>query len=235
MEWLSLDFLWALAAIVIIDLVLAGDNAIVIGMAARNLPKEQQKKAILYGTAGAIIIRAIATLLVVYLLRIPGLLLAGGLMLIWIAYKLLHEEKEEHGSEMKATGSLMAAIRTIVIADTVMGIDNVLAVAGAAHGSFVLVILGLIISVPLMVWGSHFVLKLMERFPMTIYIGAAVLAYTAGSMITSERLLHSVIGENALIKWGVILVIIVGVLYAGRKKKPAAKPQTPQLEKQKVM
>lgn len=218
MEWLSLDFFSALLAVVVIDLVLAGDNAIVIGMAARNLPKEQQKKAIIYGTAGAIIIRAIATLAVVYLLIIPGLLVAGGCMLIWIAYKLLRENKEEHGATMKSDTSLLTAIRTIVIADTVMGIDNILAVAGAAHGSFALVLTGLILSVPLMVWGSSFVLKLMERFPSTIYIGAAVLAYTAGSMITSEALLKPYIGENLFIKWSVILVCIAGVLLLGRRR-----------------
>ncbi|MGO0060309.1 TerC family protein [Brevibacillus fluminis] len=235
MEWLSLDFFSALLAIVVIDLVLAGDNAIVIGMAARNLPKEQQKKAIVYGTVGAIIIRALATLAVVYLLKIPGLLVAGGLMLVWIAYKLLQEDKEAHGSGMKTGTSLMAAIRTIVVADTVMGIDNVLAVAGAAHGSFGLVITGLVISVPLMVWGSSFVLKLMERFPSTIYIGAAVLAYTAGSMITSEALLKPYVGENPLIKWGIILVVIAGVLWFGRRRPQSAQADAHEVDERSAM
>ncbi|MET3290323.1 UNVERIFIED_CONTAM: YjbE family integral membrane protein [Brevibacillus sp. OAP136] len=235
MEWLSLDFFSALLAIVVIDLVLAGDNAIVIGMAARNLPKEQQKKAIVYGTVGAIIIRALATLAVVYLLKIPGLLVAGGLMLIWIAYKLLQEDKEAHGSGMKAGTSLMAAIRTIVVADTVMGIDNVLAVAGAAHGSFGLVITGLVISVPLMVWGSSFVLKLMERFPSTIYIGAAVLAYTAGSMITSEALVKPYVGENPVIKWGIILVVIAGVLWFGRRRPQPAQADAHEVDERSAM
>lgn len=235
MEWLSIDFFSALLAIVVIDLVLAGDNAIVIGMAARNLPKEQQKKAIMYGTVGAIIIRALATLAVVYLLKIPGLLVAGGLMLIWIAYKLLQEDKAEHGSGLKTGTSLMAAIRTIVVADTVMGIDNVLAVAGAAHGSFGLVITGLVISVPLMVWGSSFVLKLMERFPSTIYIGAAVLAYTAGSMITSEALLKPYIGENMLIKWAVILVVIAGVLWFGRRRPKPSADVAPEADERSAM
>ncbi|RNB90642.1 TerC family protein [Brevibacillus fluminis] len=235
MEWLSLDFFSALLAIVVIDLVLAGDNAIVIGMAARNLPKEQQKKAIVYGTVGAIIIRALATLAVVYLLKIPGLLVAGGLMLIWIAYRLLQEDKEAHGSGMKAGTSLMAAIRTIVVADTVMGIDNVLAVAGAAHGSFGLVITGLVISVPLMVWGSSFVLKLMERFPSTIYIGAAVLAYTAGSMITSEALVKPYVGENPVIKWGIILVVIAGVLWFGRRRPQPAQADAHEVDERSAM
>lgn len=235
MEWLTLDFFSALLAIVVIDLVLAGDNAIVIGMAARNLPKEQQKKAIIYGTVGAIIIRALATLAVVYLLNIPGLHVAGGLMLIWIASKLLTENKEEHGAGVKSGTTLLAAIRTIVIADTVMGIDNVLAVAGAAHGSFGLVITGLIISVPLMVWGSSFVLKLMDRFPSTIYIGAAVLAYTAGGMITTEELLKPYIGDNPLIKWGVILIVIAGVLWYGRRRPKTATEGEQELNERNAM
>lgn len=144
-----MEFLTALLSIVIIDLVLAGDNAIVIGLAARNLPKHQQKKAVIWGTVGAVVIRALATLFVVWLLKVPGLLLIGGILLVWIAYKLLVEEK---GHDVEAGGSLWEAIRTIIIADALMGLDNVLAVAGAAHDSFLLVILGLMISVPIMVW-----------------------------------------------------------------------------------
>ncbi len=213
-----MDFFAALLAIVVIDLVLAGDNAIVIGLAARNLPKDQQKKAVVYGTLGAIVIRGLATLLAVYMLKIPGLLLGGGLFLVWIAYKLQNDENK-HG-DIKASGTLGQAIRTIIIADTVMGIDNVLAVAGAAHGSFALVVIGLLISVPIMVWGSQMILKVIERFPVTIYIGAAVLAYTAGKMITDEPFLHPFIGEIAFVKWAVILAVIAGVLIAGRRKKP---------------
>lgn len=140
MEMLFTPAFWsALLAIIVIDLVLAGDNAIVIGMAARNLPAHQQKKAIIWGTVGAVVIRAAATLAVVWLLQIPGLLLVGGLMLIWIAMKLL---VQDGGHEtVKAGSSLGAAIWTIVVADAVMGLDNVIAVAGAAHGSFLLVVL----------------------------------------------------------------------------------------------
>lgn len=218
MEWLTLEMLSALAVIVMIDLVLAGDNAIVIGMAARNLPKEQQKQAIIWGTVGAVVIRAVATLAVVWLLEIPGLLLAGGLFLLWIAYKLLVSEKD-HG-KVKAGSSLGAAIRTIVIADAVMGIDNVLAVAGAAqgaaHGSYGLVIAGLIISVPIMVWGSTFVLRIMERFPSALYIGAAVLALTAGKMIVDEPFVHAWMGGSGLLKWTVIVAFVAGLLAAGK-------------------
>lgn len=215
--FLSAAFWSGLLAIILIDLVLAGDNAIVIGMAARNLPKEQQKKAIFWGTVGAIVIRAISTLVVVWLLNIPGLHLVGGLMLIWIAYKLLVDQKG-HDS-IKAGGSLGAAITTIIVADAVMGLDNVIAVAGAAHGSFLLVILGLAISVPIMVWGSTLILKALERFPIIIYAGAAILALTAGSMLTEEPFIKSFLTEAPVLKWGLIIILMCGVLALGRVKK----------------
>lgn len=218
MDFFSTEFLSALLAIVVIDLVLAGDNAIVIGMAARNLPKENQKKVIIWGTLGAIVIRALATLAVVWLLKVPGLLLAGGLLLIWIAYKLLTEEKDHE--DVQAGNNLFAAIRTIIIADTVMGLDNVLAVAGAAHGDFLLVIIGLIISVPIMVWGSTMILRLIERFPIIIYIGAGVLALTAAKMIVKEPFMAEYFA-NPVIKWGFTAIVIIGVLFAGIKRKQA--------------
>lgn len=217
MELFSPEFFSALLSIVLIDLVLAGDNAIVIGMASRNLPKEQQRKAIMWGTVGAIGVRILATLLVVYLLKIPGLLLIGGLLLIWIAYKLLVEEKDH--DNIKAGQSLGAAIRTIVIADTVMGLDNVLAIAGASHGSPLLVALGLIISVPIVVWGSTIILKWIERFPWIIYLGAAVLAYTAGGMIVDEPILDRFFVDNPVLEWGVIIAIVVAVLLTARMKQ----------------
>ncbi|RXT09111.1 TerC family protein [Ammoniphilus sp. CFH 90114] len=219
MDFFSAQFFSALLAIIVIDLVLAGDNAIVIGMAARNLPKEHQRKVIFWGTAGAIVVRALATLAVVWLLRIPGLLLAGGLLLIWIAYKLLTDEKDHEN--VSAGDNIAAAIRTIIIADTVMGLDNVLAVAGAAHGSFLLVVLGLIISVPIMVWGSTMIVKLIERYPVIIYIGSGVLALTAAKMIVKEPFIANYIGDNALIRWGFAVLVIIGVLALGRMKKQA--------------
>lgn len=216
MDFLTADFWSALMAIVIIDLVLAGDNAIVIGLSARNLPKENQKKVIFWGTFGAIAIRSLLTLAVVWLLKIPGLLLLGGAMLIWIAYKLLVEEKKH---DVASAASIWAAIKTIIIADTVMGLDNVLAVAGAAHGDFILVVMGLLISVPIVVWGSTLILKWVERFPIIIYIGSGVLAWTAGKMITDEPLVKGFFTENPVLKWGLIIVIIASVLVMGRMKK----------------
>jgi YjbE family integral membrane protein len=222
MELLFTPEFWsALLAIIVIDLVLAGDNAIVIGMAARNLPEHQQKKAIIWGTVGAIIIRALATLAVVWLLKIPGLLLVGGLILIWISLKLLVQE--DGHENMKASGTLGAAIWTIIVADTVMGLDNVIAVAGAAHGDFLLVVIGLIISVPIMVWGSTLILKIMERYPVVIYIGAGVLAYTAASMVTSEKFLTPFFASYPWVKWVFIVAVVVGVLLIGRMKSQQQK------------
>ncbi|MBG9564203.1 TerC family protein [Brevibacillus agri] len=215
------EFWSALLAIIVIDLVLAGDNAIVIGMAARNLPAEQQKRAIIWGTVGAIIIRALATLAVVWLLKIPGLQLVGGLILIWISLKLLISD--DGHENMKASGSLGAAIWTIIVADTVMGLDNVIAVAGAAHGDFLLVVIGLIISVPIMVWGSTLILKFMERFPIIIYIGAGVLAYTAASMVTHEKFLTPFFTAYPWVKWLFIVAVVVGVLLIGRMKSQQQK------------
>ncbi|WP_047153865.1 TerC family protein [Aneurinibacillus tyrosinisolvens] len=221
MDFFSPEFWSALFAIVIIDLVLAGDNAIVIGLSARNLPKDQQKKVIFWGTVGAIAIRSLLTLAVVWLMKIPGLLLVGGLLLIWIAYKLLVEEKDHEN--VKAGASLWAAVKTIVVADTVMGLDNVLAVAGASHGSFVLVVLGLLISVPIVVWGSTLILKWVERYPAIIYIGAGVLAWTASKMVVDEPFLKGLFEDNSILKWGLSFVIIAGVLFFGRVKNQSKK------------
>lgn len=222
MDFLSIEFFTALLSIIIIDLVLAGDNAIVIGLAARNVDKANQKKVIIWGTVGAVIIRVIATLLVTYLLQIYGLRLIGGLALIYIAYKLLVEEKKH---EISATNQMWAAIRTIIIADTMMGLDNVLAVAGAAHGDMLLVILGLAISVPIMVWGSTIILKLTERYPVVITIGAAVLAYTAAKMVVAEPLIAHWFA-NGVVKYGFEALIVVLVVAIGLRVKKLKSEKT---------
>jgi len=217
MGFLSTDFWSVLLTIVITDLVLAGDNAIVIGLAARNLPHKNQKKAIILGTVGAIVVRSILTLVVVWLLKVPGLLLLGGLLLIRIAYKLLVDEKDH--DNLKAGENLIGAIKTIIVADAVMGVDNVLAVAGAAHGSFFMVVLGLLISVPIVVWGSTIILKWIECFPVIIYIGSGVLAWTSSKMIAEEPFLKEFFEGNLLLRLGLGMVLIVGVLLAGKLKK----------------
>ena len=213
-----MDFLAALAAIIVIDLVLAGDNAIVIALAARNLPKALQRRAIIWGTVGAVVVRASLTVGVLWLLQIPGLLLAGGVLLVWIAYRLLTgDEGDSH--DLKPATSFWAAMRTIVLADTVMGMDNVLAVAGAAHGSVVLVVMGLVISIPIVVWGSTLILRWIERVPALLYIGGAVLAWTAAKMILGEPLVEERLAHQPALRAAIYVLVIGGVLAAAALRK----------------
>jgi YjbE family integral membrane protein len=221
MELFSPAFWLALLNVVFIDLILAGDNAIVIGLAARNLHPSVQKRAILYGTGGALLIRIVATVIVLWLLKVPWLLLVGGLLLIWIAYKLLADQGEEH-SDIKAGSSLWVAVRTIVIADAAMGLDNVIAVAGAAQQHLVLVILGLLISVPIIVWGSTLFIKLINRFPWIIYLGAIVLGYTASNMITEEQRLVPFFTEHPALRILFIVLVTSGVVFAGYRKRASS-------------
>ncbi len=210
-----MEFLSALAAIVVIDLVLAGDNAIVIALAARSLPATLQKKAIVWGTVGAIVVRAAMTLVVVWLLMVPGLRFLGGVALVWIAYKLLVPKPHEEDAHGRPVDNFWGAMKTIVVADALMGLDNVLAVAGAAKGSFLLVVLGLLISIPIVVWGSTLILKWVDRFPVIVYVGAGVLAWTAAQMMLHEPMLMPHVHERELLKAAVYLVVIAGVLFAG--------------------
>ena len=241
MEFFTAPWWSALLAIILIDLVLAGDNAIVIALAARSLPPHLQKKAIMWGTVGAIVVRSAMTVGVVWLLKIPGLMLVGGVGLLWIAYKLLADQ--DHGEHQgPVVSTFWGAMKTIVVADALMGIDNVLGVAGAAHGAFDLVIIGLLISVPIVVFGSTMVLKLVERFPMIINIGAAVLAFTAAKMIVSEPLLDPVYGGPASVpadqmlqtaaQWATYALAVAGVLggglWAAKKARRHAKAEAQQ-------
>jgi YjbE family integral membrane protein len=237
MELFSTAWWSALLAIILIDLVLAGDNAIVIALAARQLPDNLKKKAILWGTVGAIVVRSVMTVGVVWLLKIPGLMLVGGLGLVWIAYKLLADQGDgDHDGPVVST--FWGAMKTIIVADALMGVDNVLGVAGAAHGSFDLVIIGLLISVPIVVFGSTVVLKLVERFPVIIQIGSAVLALTAAKMVVSEPLLSGLFGSAAQMdlnqtaaRWAAYTLAVGGVLAAGwwasRKVDALATPKMP--------
>jgi YjbE family integral membrane protein len=215
MEILSSEFLSALLAIVVIDLVLAGDNAIVIALAARNLPEKLRNRAIVWGTAGAIFVRSALTLVVVWLLNIPGLMLAGGAMLLWIAYKLLIQPDDGEGHQVNSGSTFWAAIKTIVIADAVMGLDNVLGVAGAAHGNFTLVVLGLLISIPIMIAGSQIILKYVQKYPVIVYIGAGVLVWTAVKMMTSEPLIKDTMDLMGNYVAMLYAVAMGGVLGAG--------------------
>jgi YjbE family integral membrane protein len=214
------QFLSGIFSIIMMDLVLAGDNAIVIGMACRNLPKRVQVKGIVLGTVGAVVIRVLATLAIVWLLQIKGLMLGGGLVLIFIGYKLLAKPGEH--DDIQGKDSLLAAVITVIVADAAMGIDNILAIAGASHGSYSMVIIGLSISIPIMVFGSTLVIKLMDRFPLIVDVGAAVIAYTAGKMIADEPLVHDFFAERPLVKYAMILIIVAGVLLFGRFRRKRA-------------
>ena len=218
MELFSMPWWSALLAIILIDLVLAGDNAIVIALAARNLPPEHQNKAIMWGTVGAIVVRSAMTVGVVWLLKIPGLMLVGGLGLLWIAFKLISDTSEDEHEGSGAT-TFWGAMKTIIVADALMGVDNVLGVAGAANGDFTLVVLGLLISIPIVVLGSKLVLQLVEKWPVIIHLGAAVLAFTAAQMIINEKLLDPIFdgGEtiNLLARGATYVVAVAGVLGLG--------------------
>jgi YjbE family integral membrane protein len=225
MEFLSASWWSALLAIILIDLVLAGDNAIVIALAARNLPRQLQTRAILWGTVGAIIVRSAMTVGALWLLQVPGLMLVGGIALLWIAHRLLASTDADPAHGPGAI-TFWAAMKTIVIADALMGIDNVLGVAGAAQGEFALVVIGLLISVPIVVFGSTMVLRLVQRFPVIVQAGAAVLAFTAAKMIVDEPLLREVFDDIAL-RWGAYAVAVAGVLASAAlaRRRPSTRPR----------
>ena len=209
------EFWSALAAIVVIDLVLAGDNAIVIALAARNLPKTLQRRAIAWGALGAVALRSGLTVAVLWLLQIPGLMLAGGALLVWIAWRLLAGDEASRQHDVAPAMSFWGAMRTIVIADAVMGLDNVLAVgcaaAGSAHNSVALVMLGLLISIPIVVWGSTLILGWIERFPVLLYVGGAVLAWTAVKMMTGEPRVAEVLAGRPFVTALIYAVIVGGI------------------------
>lgn len=221
---MNLDMLEPILIIISIDIILGGDNAVVIALASRNLPPEQRNKAIFLGTGLAIVARILLTTVALYLLQIPFLQLIGGLLLFYIALKLLTDEDDNQ--QISAGDSLMAAVKTIVFADIVMGFDNVLAIAGASHNNISLVIMGLLVSVPIIVWGSRFILMLMDRFPMLIYFGAGILAYTAAEMVLEDSYVLHVLYEFPMVKeWlpilGVIATISTGY-FVNKKREDAA-------------
>ncbi|MBM6618274.1 YjbE family putative metal transport protein [Bacillus suaedaesalsae] len=218
---MDLEFLTALLIIIGIDIVLGGDNAIVIALASRNLPESKRNKAIFLGTGLAIVIRVLLTILAVYLLKIPFLQLVGGILLIVIAYKLLVDNEDD--MNINAGVTLSAAVKTIVFADIVMGFDNVIAVAGAAQGNILLVVIGLLVSIPIIIWGSKLILMLMERFSALVYVGAGILAFTAGKMMTHESRLTGFFDTYASLQYILPISTVILVLAAGYVKNKIAK------------
>src|SRR3990172_2108860 len=220
----STEFWIALAQIIGINIVLSGDNAVVIALAARSLPPRQQKQAVLWGSGAAVVMRIVLTVVAVELLKLPWLKLVGAVLLFWIAVKLLLPESGGEGGGKTGTG-MAARVKTILIADLVMSLDNVIAVAAAAKGSLLLLILGLGISIPLVIFGSTLLLGLMERFPIIITIGAALLGWVAGEMMISDPVVRGWIDANA--GWlhyagpaaGAAAVVVVGKLLAERREK----------------
>ena len=214
-------FLIPLAKIIGINIVLSGDNAVVIALASRSLPPDQQKKAVVWGSGAAIVMRIILTLTAVALLAMPYLKLIGSLFLMWIGVQLL--DSDEGGGEIESSSNLATAIRTILVADLVMSLDNVLGVAAAAKGSYALLIIGLAISIPLVIFGANMLLRLMERFPIIITIGAALLGYVAGEMAVTDPAVMGWIDANfhALHQMvpitGAVLILAVGKFLNARK------------------
>ena len=210
----SPDFWIGLLKIVWINIILSGDNAVVIALAARSLPPHQQKQAVLWGSGAAVVLRIALTVVAAKLLALPYLQIIGGCLLLWIGVQLLGEEEEEDG-ESKEYGNLMAAVRTILIADLVMSLDNVIAVAAAAQGDTTLLILGLAISIPLVIFGSTLMIKLMERFPIIVLLGAALIGWVGGETIVNDVSMRGVLAANPWLHYvaaaiGAAFVVAVG-------------------------
>ncbi len=210
----SPDFWIGLLKIVWINIILSGDNAVVIAMAARSLPPAQQKKAVLFGSGAAVVLRIVLTVVAAKLLALPYLQIVGGLLLLYIGVQLLSEGDEEEG-EGKEYGTMLAAVRTILIADLVMSLDNVIAVAAAAQGNTTLLILGLAISIPLVIFGSTLMIKLMERFPIIVMLGAALIGWVGGETIVSDVTLRDTLVANPWLHYvgaalGAAFVVLAG-------------------------
>jgi YjbE family integral membrane protein len=220
----STEFWIGLIKIIWINIILSGDNAVVIALAARSLPPEQQKKAIMFGSGAAVVLRIGLTVVAAKLLELSYLQIVGGILLLWVGTQLLHAEDEGEDGGSEKSG-LWVAIRTILIADLVMSLDNVIAVAAAAKGSMTLLVLGLAISIPLVVFGSQLMIKLMDRFPIIIWLGAGLIGWVGGETIVSDVALKTVVEANGWLHYlaptlGTILVLGIGKLSQGKSKTP---------------
>jgi len=224
-------FWLAVLQIILIDIVLGGDNAVVIALACRKLPPKQRTLGILWGTAGAIGLRVILIFFALTLLQVPYLKIVGALLLIWIGVKLLLPEDDEAHTKIQGSDKLLSAIKTVIVADLVMSVDNVIAIAAAAESAggdtqMPLVIFGLLVSVPIIVWGSQLVLKLMDRFPMIIIIGGMLLGWIAGTMLVTDPAVLNIIPQTAVVKYsfaigGALLVYGLGKYFAARRPAPS--------------
>ena len=216
--------------IILVNIILSGDNALVIALACRNLEKRHQRPAIIIGSGGAIVLRIIFVMIVDQLLKVGYLKLIGGLLLLWIGVKLVQGE-EEDGDGVKAAGSLMGAIRTIIIADAVMSLDNAIAIAAAAHGNTTLIVLGLLISIPLIIFGATLIMMLLNRFPIIVIAGGALLGYIAGEVLATdpayaEKLAAMLPNAKTVFEvGGAVIVVVLGFILQRRAKaKKHAEP-----------
>ena len=226
------NFLAALSKIIMINIVLSGDNAVVIAMACRNLSPKAQKQGIIWGTVGAVVFRVILTFIAAWLLQFAYLQIVGGLLLLYIAIHLLMEEKEEH---VEAQDDLISAIKTILFADVIMSLDNVLGIAAVAQGNFLLLVLGLAISIPIVVFGSTLILKVMSRFPIIIYIGAGILGYVAGEMLVGDKAVAGFMHNFEFLHTAVPIALAAFVVafgyimkQRGQKKESTEQPSVPE-------
>lgn len=225
MEFGTPEFWVAVAQIIAIDILLGGDNAVIIALASRKLPLHQRNKAIFWGVFAAIALRVVLIFFALQLLKVPYLKIVGGVLLLWIGVKLLMPEKDD-GHEVDAASNLLGAVKTIIVADAVMSLDNVIAIAGAAKDSIGLVIFGLVVSVPIIVWGSKLVLTLMDRFPWVIMGGAALLGWIAGDMAVGDVVTKDWVAANAAwLKYGAPVIGAVGVVVVGKLLASRAKPR----------
>ncbi len=217
----------ALLKIIGINIVLSGDNAVVIALACRSLPEKQRKVGVLFGSGGAIVLRIILTFFAVYLMNLPYLKIIGALLLLWIGVKLILPE-DGHGENISGNDNLVAAVRTIIIADLVMSLDNVIGVAAAANGSVPLIVIGLLISIPIIIFGSTLIMNVMDRFPIIITIGGGLLGYVAGEMAVTDTAISGWIEHQAhyLHIWlpilGAVFVVALGKWLASRQQKTSA-------------
>jgi YjbE family integral membrane protein len=211
----STEFWVGLLKIIWINIILSGDNAVVIALAARSLPPHQQKKAVIWGSGAAVVMRIALTVVAVKLLALPYLQIIGGLLLLWIGLQLLGDDHAEDGAA-KEQGSLLVAIRTILIADLVMSLDNVIAVAAAAKGNTTLLIAGLAISIPLVIFGSTLMIKLMERFPIIVMLGAALIGWVGGETIVNDVLLRDLVAQNQWLHYAAAAAGAAFVVGAGK-------------------
>lgn len=215
-----METLQIVLSIVLVDLVLGGDNAVVIAMASRALPPAERTRAIYWGTAGAVGLRFLFAGVATFLLAVPYVMIAGGLLLLWIAYKLVAEES---GHQVAEATTLLGAIRTIIVADAVMSLDNALAIAGVAHGHIGWMAFGILLSVPVIVFGSQFIVAVMDRFPVIMYLGSCLLAWTAGHIIGSDPLLHREVGADGPNLLAALSIVLVFALAWTTKVRRAAR------------